>query len=348
MMTIRQPLTKEEIFKKINSYDIFRFYCENFKEVGKKFNSDLPGRSDNIPSCVIEFIGGDLMYSDFGYKTGLRAVDYVMEKYGLGFGDTLEKINRDFNLGLSSGRLQQHKLCLIQGKKPVLSPSPKFNEKPPARLRKRQRPFTKQDLEYWNSFYWTEEMLNLSKTQSISHYWINGTKFLVRPNELAFSYEYYYHNGRAQRKLYFPQRKEFKWFSNVDNTIVQLVDVAPKQGDILIITSSKKDAGIFWRMNLDKLVGDLIIHGVAPNTENTMVPERWLKKAQKRYKKIILWYNNDWDKKDNPGVTNAKKFSERYNLPYYYNPDNEPKDPSDFSSRYGLNEFVNYFKRQVL
>ena len=43
---------------------------------------------------------------------------------------------------------------------------------------------------------------------------------------------------------YFPDRKENKWISNVDNTIVQLVDVMPKQGDILFITSSKKDAGI--------------------------------------------------------------------------------------------------------
>lgn len=346
MITIRQPLTKEEIFKRINTYDIFKYYCENFKSVGRKFNSDLPGRSDSVPSCIIEFIDGDLMYSDFGYKTGLRAVSYVMEKYGLTFGAALEKINSDFNLGLSSGIRSTHKIN--HNGKPELSPSPKFYEKLPTTLKKRQRSFTTHDLEYWNDFYWTESMLEKSKTQSISHYWINGRKFIVKPNELAFSYEYYWHNGRAQRKLYFPQREKFKWFSNVDDTIVQLVDVAPKKGDILVITSSKKDAGIFWRMHLDNMLDGKTIHGVAPNTENTFVPERWFEKAKKRFKHIILWYNNDWDKSNNPGILNAKKYSEMYNIPYYFNPDNQPKDPSDFSKKYGLDVFVNYFKQQLL
>jgi hypothetical protein len=338
-----EELTKENLLSRISSYDIYKYYSENFTEVGKHFSSDF--RNDSNPSCCIAQIKGDLLYTDFGTGESYRCIDFVMAKLGLNFVSALEQINSDFNLGLGN------KLIVTPSKntEPVISKiTPKFKEKSHTIIKKKQRPFTSQDLEFWNSFYWTEEMLNLSKTQSISHYWINGTKFIVRPNELAFSYEYYWHGGRAQRKLYFPQRKEFKWFSNVDNTIVQLVDVAPKQGDILVITSSKKDAGIFWRMNLDRLVGDLIIHGVAPNTENSMVPPEWLKKAQNRYKKVILWYNNDWDKSNNPGVTNARKYSELHDLPYFYNPDNEPKDPSDFAKKHGLQEFVNYFKQQVL
>lgn len=345
MIPVRQPLTKEHIFKKITSYDIFKHYCKDFIEVGKKFQSDLPGRKDSIPSCVIEFIGGDLLYSDFGYKTGLRAVPYMMEKYGLSYGETLEKINNDFGLELGTNKRSTYNHTTKSAKS--VNFIPKFQEKSPSILKKKQREFTEADLKYWEDFYWTKDMLNAAKTQSISHYWINNAKFIVKPDELAFSYEYYWHNGRAQRKLYFPDRDKFKWFSNVDDTIVQLVDVAPKQGDILVITSSKKDAGIFWRMCLDNALDGKIIHGVAPNTENSFVPEKWFYKASKRFKKVILWYNNDWNRDDNPGILNAKKYSEIYNIPFFYTPDNTAKDPSDFAKKYGLGSFISYFNSIV-
>ena len=67
-----EPLTKENILKRITSYDIFRYYSDNFVEVGRTFKGDLPGRDDQVPSAIVNMIGGDLMYSDFGYKTGLR------------------------------------------------------------------------------------------------------------------------------------------------------------------------------------------------------------------------------------------------------------------------------------
>ena len=90
-----EPLTKENILKRITSYDIFRYYSDNFVEVGRTFKGDLPGRDDQVPSAVVNMIGGDLMYSDFGYKTGLRCFDYVMEKLGLSYFDTLQQINND-------------------------------------------------------------------------------------------------------------------------------------------------------------------------------------------------------------------------------------------------------------
>jgi hypothetical protein len=60
---------------------------------------------------------------------------------------------------------------------------------------------------------------------------------------------------------------------------------------------------------------------------------------KERWTNIIIWYNNDWDKPTNTGVVNAQRYSEKYNLPYFYNPDRTPKDPSDFSKKFGLLEF---------
>jgi hypothetical protein len=331
-----KELTKENIYDKISSYDIFKYYCEPFEKVNKNFFSELRSSDKNTLSCCIAQKNGDLLYSDFGSREHYDAIRYIQAKYSLNYFEALNKINIDFNLKL--GIIIPHKKIYSSKKSPLIT-NKKFVDRGFSILKKKSRPFTKDDLDYWNSFYWTEWMLNEAKTESISHYWINDSYWKVKSNELAFSYEYYWHNDRKQRKLYFPLRQNYKWFSNVDNTIVQLVDVMPKTGDILFITSSKKDAGIFWRLQLDNYFPDLIIHGVAPNNEGSFVPEEWFNKMKLRWKRIILWYNNDWNKLDNTGIINSKRYSEKYGIEWYVNPDNEPKDPSDFCKKYDLKEF---------
>lgn len=330
-----EKLSKQNILKRITSYDIFKFYSTNFSYVGKSFPSDLRS-DDKNPSAQVNMIGGDLLYTDFGLGKSFRCIEYVMFKYNLNYFDALNKINTDFNL-----KLGQYSTILATKNTPVVHNIPKgyFREKTPTILQKKQRDFTSKDLQYWNSFYWTESMLIKSKTQSISNYWVDGEQFNIPEDYLAFSYEYYFHNGIFRRKLYFPEETTFKWLSNVDNTIVQLVDVMPKNGDVLFITSSKKDAGIFWRLQIDNYFPNKIIHGVAPNNEGAFVPEEWFNKVKGRWKKVVLWYNND-----EPGIKNSIKYSEKYNIQYIVNPENTPKDPSDFSRSNSLYEFSKLVK----
>ena len=336
MFIPKEPLTKENIFKRISSYDIFRTYSDNFKELNKSFPSDLRP-DDSNPSAQIAIIHNEPLYTDFGLGESFRAIDFLMRLKGISYPEALQQINKDFDLGLGGTVIIGNPG--ISKTIPMIGNTPAFKEKSFTVLKKRQRPFTKRDLEYWNSFYWTEEMLKLSKTQSMSHYWVNEYRFDVKPNELAFTYEYYWHNY-MQRKFYFPERQDFKWITNCDSTVVQLVDVCPKEGgDVLFLTSSKKDAGIFWRINIDKMFPNLTIHGVAPTTEGSFVIEPWFRKMQTRWKRIILWYNNDWNKPTNTGVINSRKFSEKFGIEWYVNPDGMEKDPSDYAKRYGLQEF---------
>jgi len=330
-------ITLEELMSKVSSFDIFKHYCTNFRQIGKLFCSEF--RSDKSPSCSIKMYNGDLLYKDFGGDESYDAIGYVMRKYNLGFNDTLNKIYEEMKVMDSShndtvfGNMRQNSGQRNEGGSNSI-------------IRIKKRDFTNKDIEYWSRFYWTEDMLKMSKTYSISHYWINDVFFNVE-DELGFSYDYYEHNGIFRRKLYFPERSDYKWFSNVDNSIVQLVDVAPKMGDVLFITSSKKDAGVFWRMQIENMFPDKVIHGVAPNNESSFVPEEWYNKMKTRWKHIVIWYNNDWNKSDNPGVKYAKKYSEMYNIPYYYNPDNEPKDPSDFVKKYDLKKFNLLIKNKL-
>ena len=96
LFELKAELSKEDILERVSSFDIFQMYCKNFEEVGKHFCSEF--RIDKTPSCIIDEIRGDLMYSDFGYGLHIRAVDYVKLKFNLDFKDALEKIAEDFNL----------------------------------------------------------------------------------------------------------------------------------------------------------------------------------------------------------------------------------------------------------
>lgn len=356
-LTPRPIITKELILNQIDSLEIFQQYCNNFQKIGVHFNSEL--RNDKNASCIIDWINGDLMYSDFGDIKGVRAIDYVILKYNLTFTQALEEIYYKFKL---NEKRNSRSLYLVTssinsswGHRNTPTGANKENKPTTIRIKRRidskgNYTFRKTDLQYWEEFYWTKEMLKLSKTSAISHYFINSrrTDYETRTfnvgNDRVFSYDYYEHNGVMRRKLYFPDKKDFRWISNVDDSIVQLSQVAPKKGDILFITSSQKDAGIFWRINIERYFPDLIIHGVAPNNEGSFVPEQWYFKMKQRWKRIIIWYDNDWDKEYNTGIENAKKYSEKYGIEYFYNPDNTPKDPSDFSKEKTLNNFVDLIK----
>src|SRR5665647_2476748 len=64
IITTRNILTKSNLLDVISTYQIFSAYCKNFKQISKAFKSEF--RDEKSPSCMIEYIGGDLLYTDFG------------------------------------------------------------------------------------------------------------------------------------------------------------------------------------------------------------------------------------------------------------------------------------------
>lgn len=315
MIPVRQPLTKENIFNKISSYDIFKTYCDNFEEIDKKFKSDLRP-DDKNPSCCIAYINGDLLYTDFG-EGSYRAVSYVMKKFNLRFGDALLKINKDFKLELGSPYVLEGEYIRHEGKK---LEKIKFKEKKDTVIRIKQRDFTKKDLEYWYQYGWTLDMLKKAKIKSIAYYWLDNHKnnnrlFPVGYKNLCFSYEYYFHKSIFRRKLYLPE-SEVRFLSNVDNTVVQGYHLLPKEGgDVLFITKSYKDCGAFWNCGFN---------AIAPNTEEAFLPSEYIYKLKNRFKRIILWFDND-----KTGIKRARDFSEQFKFEYYHTPINTEKDPTD-------------------
>lgn len=338
MIQIRPDLCTENVLKRVSSYDIFKRYCENFQEIGKFFCSTL--RSDDTKgSACIDYIGNDLFYKDFGdYRKGCRSIVYVARKFNTDYYSALKIINRDFNLGLGNHNKIPDSLSPV--KYSIPKENKKENQSSNTVIKIKYRNYTLEDLKYWAKYYWTVEMLKSVDIYPISHFWLDNHKnnfrlFTVPQNSLVYTMDYYFHREIFRRKIYQPFKPEFKFISNVDDTIVQGYKNLDRTGDILFITSSLKDCGIFWRLGYN---------AVAPNSESTFLPEKFLRKYKKRYERIIIWFDNDFNKKENQGIINAKKFSELYGMEYYYTPDNTEKDPSDFAFNYGLEAFYEYLK----
>lgn len=337
-MEIRPDLITKNVLARVTSYDIFKRYCEGFTHLNKKFRGTL--RSDDTKgSALIGIIGDDLLYKDFGEVGSYRAIPFVAAKFGVSYRDALEIINRDFNLGL--GYSDKNVLPVSKTARVFYKNIKESAPKRDTIIKVKYIDYTLEDLKYWSEYYWTVEMLKSVDIYPISHFWLDNSRNnfkLFKCNTLAYTMDYYYSKNIFRRKLYQPFNSEMKFLSNIDDTIVQGYKRLDRQGDILVITSSLKDCGIFWRLGHN---------AVAPNSESTFLPEKFLKKMKKRFKRIIIWFDNDFNKTENTGVKYAQHFAEKYELEYFYTPDNTEKDPSDFSKRYGIYEFMMYFNSKI-
>lgn len=346
IFSTKNILTKQNLLNKVTSYQIFKAYVKYFDQVGKPFKSEF--RDEKSPSCMIEMIGGDLLYTDFA-EGSYRALEFVMRKFNCSFKEALYIVNNDFGLkliGSNEDFSPQHSPIMIPEKEDV-----SFKEKSTTIIDVHYKRFEDADLFYWNQYGWTEEMLKMASIRPIDYYWLTMIhKGMIKVpyasnRSLAYSYDYYMHEGIFRRKLYFPEKtgKE-KWLSNVDNTIIQNWDLLPKSGgDILFITSSKKDCGPIYRL-YGGLHESPYWNAIASNSESQFICEPVFYKLRRRFDKIILWLDSD-----DTGIKNMKKFSSIYNIPWMSNPlyCKCPKDQSDLWKDVGGNEFRRIMLREM-
>jgi hypothetical protein len=271
---------------------------------------------------------GDLLYKDFG-EEGYRVFDYIARKFETTYNGALQRVNKDFNLGLGGKAGISSSSMVIPEK---ASENLALQEKVPTIIKIRPRPWTKLDAKFWKGKYGIpSQLLNYHNIKSISHYSINNAKkenatYALNPFVIGYSYDYYWNDGVFRRKLYFPQVKRLgKFISNVDDTIVQGWTLLPKYGKTLFITKSYKDILIF------NLLG---YWAIAPNSENTYIPESVMDKLKARFENIYCWFDNDAG-----GIRGATQFSVKFDLRMTHNPIGEPKDPSDYVEEYKLSDF---------
>ena len=306
MYGIHKELNKENVLEKVSSYSIFKKYCNNFKEVGKKFKSPLRD-NDKVPSTYVIMYKGDLMLKDFG-KGSYRAIAFVMEYYKLNYKEALEKINYDFNLGL--GNIEY----VFRNDHPVIEHHEgKINSKESSIIRVKRREFNNDDYEFWYVRYMiNQHTLEQFNVYPIVNFTIND--YLYFSAKLSYSYDYYWENGIFRRKIYQPL-SDNKWYSN-GGMVVQGEGMLPHHGDLLIVTSSLKDVMVLYEMGYT---------AIAPTSETSFVPNQYFEKQQGRFKKIVLFMDSD-----ETGMKMNKRLSEKWGLDYISIPEEYySKDISD-------------------
>lgn len=329
-MNIRLPLSAKNLYKYVNDYDIFKFYCPEFEDVDKKFKS--PFRSEKKASAVIyPTSSGNLRFNDFVLPT-MSSIEFVQNYFSLSFIEALRKVALDFKVS---------KLFVVDwGETPLSTAIPTIHNKiiQPATdtvIQVRYRKWLPHDIEYWNSFGVTLETLKLFDVYPIDYFWVNDNR--IKADKYAYTFNYYWENGIYRRKIYQPFSEILKWLSN-GGKIVQGEGMLPKKGNLLIITKGLKDVMSLFEMKYTS---------IAPTTEKTLPTKEYIDKQKERFKRIILFLDND-----ETGIEMSKKHSLDTNIPYILIPDKYGcKDISDFVKKYGLSkgkalikELINYEK----
>lgn len=109
----------------------------------------------------------------------------------------------------------------------------------------------------------------------------------------------------------------------------------PKEDDVLVITKSLKDVMTLYSLG---------ITAIAPNSENLFLTESQFSKLKSRFKRIIVFYDNDLT-----GIHNMNKIRKSFDVECMWIPRSYgAKDISDFHKMYGREktlELIEYARR---
>lgn len=193
--------------------------------------------------------------------------------------------------------------------------------------------WTQERLQYWKDFHVDEDLLReeVSVCKKVTLKTDYDSYALL---EEYHSYAYYFSNT-DHYKIYQPFSHAKKFVGNT--TTYDIYGMSTIEGyDDVIITSSGKDYLVLKSLR-DEL--DMEFDVIAPNAEGYLIPENSRKKIQDR--NIYLYYDND-----QAGIKNAEKHASVYDAKIIVNPEDKPKDPSDWSKA-NRQEFIDFFTQQL-
>lgn len=334
--TPKEKLTFQKVLEKISDYDIFKYYCTNFKHVNQLFCSDL--RNDKNPTCSITVKNNILIYKDFATGETFNCFSYLSKKFKISFKESLSVVNTDFSLDFSDFNVKKisHKIT----KEPKIY-NIDIEEKSTAILHVNvKKSFSKKELNYWRQYNINEEILKFYNVKSLNAFCINNYWYYVK--NISFSYYLGKYKGIIRYKILSPFEK-FKWFSNTNKNVVQglkqLKILKDKGIEIktLIITSSYKDVMSLYSVGY---------FAIAPASENTILSTKAVNYIKNNIcDNIVMFFDND-----EAGKTSSKKYIEKYNLikkEMFINNEYNSKDPSDFIKDYGKERLIEFLKKEL-
>lgn len=316
-------ITKEFLFSKIDSFDVYRYYIGDFV-IGQARKS--PFRKDNNPSFSIYMKDGKLRHTDFAddrYRGD--CIDLVQQLFNLDTKKATQKIAKDF--GISEGTDESERITSQYSK-------PFMDQKRHSFIQVSTRAWTSDDAAYWKQFGITKDQLKAEEVYPIKDLFINRRKQFINKDELVYVYRY-----AEGFKIYFPNRpKGERWKSNIQLTLVENLKILDEYDpSVVLITKSKKD-----RLVLSRYFPYVLN---VQNETRACFTEQFVEKLKGR----IVWINYD---SDDTGVKNCiritTEFGYRYiNVPKVYLEEGI-KDYADLYRLHGEEAVINSLKEKGL
>jgi hypothetical protein len=336
----KAELTKEAILSRITTYDIYRFYQGPFKVNDVVVNRH---RGEKDPSLIISNrLNMELRHKDFGDKLWRGdAFNFVEQIYNCDFTAALHIIDRDFGLGLATGRK------IIEIKPKVITwEKPEFElKRPPLFQITYYSRMSKRGLEYWAKLGQGEDDLRRERIFQPAEIWRNK-KRLPLGDLMTFCYQYGEHwkiyRPFAPKKTDKTPMNQWKWDSNVPFDYVDNLDAIQPDCQRVVLAKSKKDRMVLMKALNTDCIADVQAEDAGCLSEEVLekllqVPNRLVVSDNDKKGKDFSW----WLTK-NYGFKHA-------NVPDKYLVD-DPKctDFADLCYHHGMEKVIDHFKKKKL
>jgi hypothetical protein len=249
---------------------------------------------DKVPSmCIYTDSKGHYKFKDFSSGYGGDGLNLVMHLYNLdGRGKASFRIMEDYAVYISNNTYVP--ITYKPQNKYVVSDY-------------EMRHWNTLDQAYWKGFKLSSSILEGHNVYPLSFYTMikedDEGRILDTVNIKAnFIYGYFREDGTLY-KIYTPKNKDNKFIKVHD--YIQGSDQLEYKSKYLIITSSLKDLMCFKKLGISG------IESISPDSENSVIPENFMKPLLDKYQKIIVLFDND-----EPGIKSAEKYKKKYGFNY--------------------------------
>ena len=301
-----KDLTKENILEVISEEQLLEYYVT-------KQNQKIrcPFHNDKTPSLGVK---GN-RFKCFGCGEAGDVFGFIQKKYSMTFYECIKLINSDFNLKLGSNEKVKTNPILI-GKESTT----KKNKS--SRISVKIIRWSKRNYQYWKEYGISLKTLKRYNIFPVKWYRIN--RYTFKSKSFTYAYQINKDNFFKWKILRPFEKKELKWFTNMNQSDIHGWEQLPQKGNLLIITKSLKDVCLFSEYG---------ICSIAPSAESVIIDEKTINNLKKRFKTIITLFDYDI-----AGVKLANKFYKKYNIPYMFFKDCDFKDFTEFRKKYGKEE----------
>lgn len=309
-------ITLDEIFFKVSEYELWKYYCSNFKNIDTPFLSEL--YKDNNPDCrIFQSNNNHLLYKDFGDGGKVYGIlDYIQLKYNVNFKECLKIIVSDFNIR-KNDIITNKNFKVKQIEETLLI-------KPKKQIDIIQQAYTIYDYNYWIQYHIPLTLLEFEEIYSCKYVYLTTNKGIFKyesnKNNPIYAWkEYDIDLNFLGWKVYMPFNNQ-KWLNNANDNAIQGIKFLEYKSNILFRTKSRKDILVLKLLNFESF---------SNSSENILLKQYDFECLDNKYDQIFGLLDND-----ETGIKYSKITEKMYNIPHIFV--DEHKDISDYVKFYGL------------